>query len=197
MLILEQLITGYIGTNCYLFGDDATKDILIIDPGGDAPKIIEHITTRGYHPIAIVITHGHPDHTEAAPELAQKYSIPVKGSEKLKLRKVATFLPVKEGDSISCGSIRLDVTEAPGHSKDAIMLFDYSNKLIFVGDNVFQGSIGRTDLGGNYAELMQSIREKIMRNPKVDDTFRILPGHMDLTSVGEEKHFNPFKKDFL
>jgi glyoxylase-like metal-dependent hydrolase (beta-lactamase superfamily II) len=197
MIILEVLVVGYIGTNCYLYGDAETKEIGIIDPGGNAPEIIARIQEMGYKPKYIIITHGHPDHTEAAPAIAKLFQIPIIYHKKERIIGLKTDTKVQEGDTIMIGSLRLEIYHSPGHTDGGMILVDYSNKIIFVGDTLFQGSIGRTDLGGDFPTLMSSIREKIMQNPKITDDFEILPGHMDSTTVGMEKKANPFRQDFL
>lgn len=197
MIILEVLVVGYIGTNCYLYGDSESKEIGIIDPGGNAPDIIARIREMEYKPKNIIITHGHPDHTEAAKAIATEFQIPIIYHKKERIMGLKSESKVIEGDIIEIGKIILNVYHTPGHTDGGMILVDYSNKNIFVGDTIFQGSIGRTDFGGDFPSLMNSIREKIMRNPKISDDFQILPGHMDQTTVGIERISNPFRKEFL
>jgi glyoxylase-like metal-dependent hydrolase (beta-lactamase superfamily II) len=104
---------------------------------------------------------------------------------------------VKEGDFIQIGTEKLDILDAPGHSKCGLIAVDYINHLIFVGDSIFARSVGRTDIGGDFNTLMKTIHDKIMYNERIDDAFQIFPGHMDPTSVGVERRMNPFRKYFL
>jgi glyoxylase-like metal-dependent hydrolase (beta-lactamase superfamily II) len=89
------------------------------------------------------------------------------------------------------------VKESPGHTSDGIILISFEDRLIFTGDTIFNRSIGRTDLGGDYDTLMNSIRNKIMNGAGITDDFKIYPGHMSPSSVGNERKFNPFNEDFL
>ncbi len=189
------------GTNCYIFGCSETKKVVLIDTGGEPNAIKTRIENKGYKPTAIILTHGHPDHTGGTKALQQMFNIPVmynkndSGMIRITEKEGAKF--IKEPDIIDVGSEKLHVLDSPGHSFGGIILANYKNKLLFVGDTIFMGSIGRTDFGGNYNTLMASIKNKIMNNPKVTDDFAILPGHMDETTVGRERQTNMFRKDFL
>lgn len=196
-MILDGLQVGFIGTNCYFFGDDLTKEILIIDPGGDEDQIREKVQTKNLKPIGIIFTHEHFDHTHAAKALKKIFEVPIIYHVNAKIINIKADRKVKEGDQLLAGSETLDVLDAPGHSKGGLILASYKNKLMFVGDSLFAGSIGRTDLGGNYDILMHTIHDKIMFNPKVDDTFQIYSGHSEVTTVGIERQSNPFRHDFL
>jgi len=196
-MILDGLTVGFIGTNCYLFGDDNTKDAVIIDPGGDEERIQEKIQSLHLKPIGIIFTHEHFDHTHAGKALKKMFDIPIIYHENARIMNIKADRKVKEGDQITIGNEILDVLDAPGHSKGGLILACYNHKLLFVGDSLFAGSIGRTDLGGNYKQLMQTLHDKIMNNPKIDDSFEVYSGHSEVTTVGIERQSNPFRSDFL
>ena len=197
ILITEQLIVGSLQTNCFLYGSNKTREISIFDPGGNLEDILNRISDQNYIPKNILLTHGHFDHTHVANKIHKKLGIPTYASKFGKFPSFKVEKHLIEHDIIELGEERLEVLESPGHSKGGLIFIDYSNRIIFSGDSLFKGSIGRTDLGGNYGVLMKSIGDKIMRNPKVTDDFQVLPGHGGLTNVGQEKLINPFRKDFL
>ena len=188
-------------TNCYLFGDENTKEIVIMDPGGNASEIKKVIEKDGFRPVGVILTHKHGDHVDGALEVSKKFgNIGLIGHEndfrKTKFDK-GNFRFVKESDEIKIGNEILHVIDSPGHTEGGIMLVNYENKLVFTGDTLFKGSIGRTDFpGGNYEHLMNSIR-KIMRNEKIKDDFLVLPGHMGVSNIGVERKTNMFRNDFL
>ncbi|MFX1391096.1 MAG: MBL fold metallo-hydrolase [Promethearchaeota archaeon] len=210
-MILKRLIVGPLGTNSYLFGSTKTNEIVIIDIGGDPETIINTIEKLGVKPISLLLTHGHYDHTLKLGKILRYFSIPLMFNKKeydsgiYNTKQADRWL--KEGDSINIGEITLNVLETPGHSPGALSYYSKDPKefngkqidgVIFTGDLIFRGSIGRSDLrGGNPQVLFSSIKNKIMYHPEITDNFLILPGHMDITSVGEEKKLNMFKNYFL
>jgi len=199
-MILESMVSNLMyGTNCYIFGDEKTKQVVIIDAGGEPTAIVQRIENREYKPIALICTHGHFDHTGGVEYLRDHFKIPVMYNEKdHKMIKFHNVKFIKEPEVIEIGSEKLHVLDSPGHSPGGILLVSYKNKIIFTGDTLFASSIGRTDFaGGDYGTLMNSIRFKIMRNEKVTDDFQILPGHMQESTIGREKKMNMFKRDFL
>jgi hydroxyacylglutathione hydrolase len=198
MIILERIPVGMIQTNCYFFGSEATREIVIVDPGGSQGQLIARIHQQEYKPKLIILTHEHFDHTEGAMGLAKEFGIDIAASPKARVNiKTVIGRKLNEGDEIKIGPEVLEVLESPGHSAGGLILVNKPNKLLFVGDTLFQGSIGRTDLGGNFSVLMDSIRTKIMRNPSIDDEFQVLPGHGPTSTVGQEKVINMFRNDFL
>jgi glyoxylase-like metal-dependent hydrolase (beta-lactamase superfamily II) len=210
-MIFRKLIVGPLGTNCYIFGSEVTQEVVIIDPGGNAEDIIRNIEELNAKPIAIVLTHGHFDHTLKVGKILRFFKIPLMYGEKeynsrvFTLRKADKWLT--EGDIIRVGDINLNVLETPGHSPGSLCYYTNDVKkfgeqevdgIIFSGDLIFKRSIGRSDIqGGNQKQLFQSIKNKIMQNKIITDKFLIFPGHMGITSVGEERHLNLFKKYFL
>lgn len=204
-MILETLVVGMIQANCYVLGDEKTGEAVVIDPGGDTPVIVRALSSRNLKPVAVVATHGHFDHVEGlagmkratgAPILVHKGDLPlIQGMTAqgmlFGLQVEAAPPPdkfVEEGDTIPFGSYALTVVHTPGHSQGSISLC--LDRRVFVGDLLFAGSIGRTDLqGGDYDTLIRSVRDKIFTLP--DDTV-VYPGHGPTTTVAVEKRTNPF-----
>jgi len=176
--------------NCYLLGDEDSGEGVVIDPGGDADQIASVLKQDNLKLTTIINTHGHWDHTGGNNELKR-----LAGGRILihPLEYGNGFVPdgqLVEGDRISFGPHTLEVMETPGHSPGSVSLYLPEAEAVFVGDLLFAGSIGRTDLGGgSFDDLINSVREKIFTLP---DQTRVLPGHGPLTTVGQEKEFNPF-----
>jgi len=200
-----MLVVGPIQANCYVLGCERTKEAAVIDPGGDVDKILMTLAKDKLRCVYIINTHGHFDHTGDNKRLKE-----VTGAKLVIHRADAPMildqgssgslwgmevedspppdLYVEERDVITFGDISLQVLHTPGHSPGGISLL--SNKMVFVGDTLFAGSIGRTDLpGGDYETLIRNVKEKIF--PLGDDVV-IYPGHGPKTTVGREKRSNPF-----
>jgi len=209
-MILEKLIVGALGTNCYIFGSEQPNKVIIIDPGAEAKTIYEKIEQLSAEPIAVIMTHGHFDHSQKVGRILKHYDIPLKYNKKeydsgiYSRREADEWL--KEGDTVKVGGYTLHVLETPGHSPGSISLYTKDVKqvngeavdgILFTGDLLFRRSIGRSDFeGGNQSLLFKSIREKIMNNPDITDDFKVYPGHMGNTSVGAERQHNMFKEYF-
>ena len=199
---IETMIVSMFATNCYLVSCPQSREAMVIDPGAEGKRIIERIRELGLLPQMIVNTHGHIDHIGANSKLKQEWQIPVMLSEKdldvynnpgfglgLVLKKQPQ--PEKymsEGDIISFGHQSLKVLETPGHTDGGICLVGES--MVFCGDTLFAGSIGRTDLaGGSHPTLMESISNKLLTLPPETVVY---PGHGPATTIGFEKENNPF-----
>jgi hydroxyacylglutathione hydrolase len=199
-----SLEVGELETNCYLFFDEAGRRCLIIDPGADAEKILALIAREKLLPQAVVLTHGHPDHLGAAATLCNRFGIPLwlheADDEMLRLqggRDLASLFGIEppppagrllaEGDTLAVGSLELKVIHSPGHSPGSILLLGQG--LLFSGDTLFQGDVGRTDLpGGDEEELRRSL-DRIREFPP---STVVLPGHGPGSVLERECKDNPY-----
>jgi len=204
-MILEILTVGALETNCYILGDEKTKQAVVIDPGGDFEIIEDHLKKLKLKVQYIILTHGHIDHIGALGELKKATGAEIlihsKDSamlydlnQNLSIFSGDKIIPIKadklleEGDIIQCGGIKLEVLHTPGHTPGGISLL--TDKMIFTGDTLFCGSIGRTDFpGSSYQKLLSSIKEKLLSK---DDDFIIYPGHGPSSTIGDERKNNPF-----
>jgi len=194
--------------NCTLVWSDATKVGAVVDPGGDVERIRGAIAQAGITIEKILITHGHIDHAGGAAELAEALGVPVEGPHVADAPLLAT-LPasgmafgiagaraltpdrwLEEGDTVTVSDLTFSVLHCPGHSPGSVVLFNDANRFALMGDVLFRGSVGRTDLpGGNHADLIASIRTKVL--PLGDDVAFIC-GHGPTSTIGEERASNPF-----
>lgn len=204
---LRTVVVGEYGVNCYLAWDEVSGTGFIVDPGAEADRISSVIREIGFRPAGIVLTHGHMDHIGGVRELMELWSVPLyAGRDEVPMLIDASVnmsamtgkpLTTPEPDFLlddeqpfRIGSIEMRALATPGHSPGGICLLVETEGLLFCGDCLFAGSIGRTDLPGcSTARLMQSIEEKILRLP---DNIICLPGHGPRTTVGAEKINNPF-----
>ena len=209
-MILETLVVGPLAVNCYIVGDENTREGIVIDPGDDVRDIIGAIRKHQLKVVAIVNTHAHFDHVGALNEIRDFTSAPfmlhadevqMLGSAQMSAAMFGLSIdnpkPVdrllREGDQIGAGSIVLTVLHTPGHTPGGICLLEGQH--VFVGDTLFQGSIGRTDFpGGDYGVLMASIRDKLLPLP---DSTVVHSGHGAATTIGEEKQLNPFVRPLM
>lgn len=195
--------------NCTIFFDADTKEGVVVDPGGDVDTIVETIAQNGIAVKEIWITHGHLDHAGGADELRERLGVPVIGPhiddkpllENLEIQGqkfgVAMPLPnlvpdryLAEGDSVSFGSHVFEIFHCPGHAPGHVIFFNRSEGFAHLGDVLFNGSIGRTDLpGGDHAQLLASIRDKVL---PLGDEVGFLCGHGPGGRIGEERRSNPY-----
>jgi glyoxylase-like metal-dependent hydrolase (beta-lactamase superfamily II) len=198
-----RLIVGPLQVNCYILADEKTKEAVVIDPGDDAEDILKIIREKGLTVKYIVNTHAHFDHVGANAKLKEATGAEIllheadaallsssSGQAKMFGMKAASSPPadryIRDGDVITAGEVSLTVLYTPGHSSGGISLLD----MVFTGDALFAGSIGRTDLpGGDLMTLIGSIKTKLLDLP--GDT-RVFPGHGPDSTIGEEKKENPF-----
>ena len=204
-MMLAKLVVGPLQVNCFILADEKTKEAVVIDPGDDAQEILKIISDKGLKVKYLVSTHGHFDHVGANMALKE-----ATGAELLihegdaQLMASATMQSrafgmnsasspqadryVKHGDVINAGEIALKVLHTPGHSQGGISLLEQG--MVFTGDSLFAGSIGRTDLpGGDLTTLLRSIKTNLMTLP--DDT-KVFCGHGPASTIGEERRENPF-----
>jgi hydroxyacylglutathione hydrolase len=194
--------------NCTLLWCDQTKRAVVIDPGGDLPDIARAIAQAGVTVEKIWLTHGHIDHAGGAAELKAMLNVPIEGPHRgdlfllqnvvesarmFGIPNAANVTPdrwLEEGDQVRVGELTFDILHCPGHSPGSVAFINAGQKLAIVGDVLFAGSIGRTDLpGGSQEQLLTSIRDKLL--PLADDV-TVLNGHGPVTSIGRERASNPF-----
>lgn len=197
-MLVEVILAGMYEENCYLLIDDKTKECGIIDPGGNAKRIENEINAKGLKAKFILITHGHADHVDGVEEVAKDLNIPFymsKVDEEYMQKDDMVFgtLPkasgyLKEGDTVTLGTHNIKVIETPGHTKGGLCFL--VDDLLFTGDTLFQGSVGRTDfIGGDMGEIINSIKTKLL--PLGDDV-KVFPGHGPSSTIGFEKVRNPY-----
>lgn len=204
---IKSLVVGELGVNCYIVAEKESKEAIVIDPGDYAEHIMEIIKKNEYKISYIVNTHGHADHIGANSALKAKTGgkIVIHGADapmlenaklNLSLFMGTTILSdpadilLKDGDNITIGNIRLKVLATPGHTEGGICLLSTENQVLFSGDTLFAGSIGRTDFpGGSMTDLISSIKNKLFN---LSNEIKVYPGHGESSSIGLERRTNPY-----
>jgi hydroxyacylglutathione hydrolase len=194
--------------NCTLVWSEADKRAAVVDPGGDLANVRQAIARTGVTVERIWLTHGHIDHAGGAAELKEELQVPVEGPHRADLfllqhlaetgrsfgiagaRNLTPDRWLEEGDQVSLGEIVFDVLHCPGHSPGSVVLFNAHQRFALVGDVLFRGSVGRSDIpGGNHETLIRSIRDKLL--PLGDDVSFVC-GHGPTSTIGHERATNPF-----
>ena len=206
-MIHEILPVGILQCNCSIFGDEQSREAIVVDPGDDIAKITALLDRHGLTVKAIVITHAHIDHIGGAAQLKALTGAPVYMNQNdaelyAHLDTQASWLgveppsrtevdsPAREGDQLTLGDARFHILHTPGHTQGSICIWIPAENKLVAGDTLFRDSIGRTDLpGGDGKQIIRSIHEKLM--PLPDETI-VIPGHGDNTTIGREKQFNYF-----
>jgi glyoxylase-like metal-dependent hydrolase (beta-lactamase superfamily II) len=206
---VDRLILGSFETNSYIVrAGEAQRDCLIVDTGLESGALTEFLAGHELNPAAVVFTHGHADHVCGVVALRKNYSdIKVfihkldagmlTGAESnlselagMELRTGPADCLLEEGDIVEQAGIRLDVLHTPGHTRGGISLYSREEGVVFVGDALFAGSVGRTDFpGASTTQLIMSIRDKLLTLP--GETV-VYPGHGPVTTIAREKQYNPF-----
>lgn len=193
--------------NCSLVWDETGRAALI-DPGGEAERLLTEVARRGLTLETILLTHGHLDHVGAAAEIRATRGVPIVGPQRADafwldllpqqaamfgFPPIAAFTPdrwLEDGDTVEVGAIRFAVLHCPGHTPGHVVFYQPDARLAFVGDVLFKGSIGRTDFPrGDHTALLAVIRDKLF---PLGDEVRFVPGHGALSTFGHERVENPF-----
>ena len=203
-MIIHTMPVGEMQTNAYIITDEATQETIVVDPGGNAERILAYLTDHELKLIEIVLTHYHFDHTGAVKALMQALDVPLAmhtlDSPHLEKppRYLAPYSPsglsatrqVEDGDTINIGMAQAVVLHTPGHSPGGISLWFAAVPAIICGDTLFREGIGRSDLpGGDQDTLTKSIRKVLYQLP--DETV-VYPGHGPSSTIGHEKKRNPW-----
>jgi hydroxyacylglutathione hydrolase len=206
-MIHEILPVGMLACNCSIFGDETTREAIVIDPGDDIGKILAILEKHSLRVKAIVITHAHIDHIGGAKKMKAATGAPVYMNDDDRelynhLDIQATWLgmeppemteidaPAREGDTLELGAAEFQILHTPGHTRGSIALWIPSENKLVAGDTLFRESIGRTDLpGGDSKKILVSIQSKLMKLP---EEALVIAGHGPNTTIGHEKEHNPF-----
>ena len=200
---IKTLQVGPIGTNCYLLCDETEHRCAVIDPGGDAVRVAAAVEDSGCAPCAILLTHGHYDHTGAVAELSARWpGVPVYLNRRDVYEGDAylqqLFPPVPcakdygEGDTIRVGCLAVKVLATPGHSEGSVTL--RCGDALFCGDTLFAGSCGRTDFpGGSVKKMMESLK----RLGELEGDLKVYPGHMEDSTLDRERSWNPYLRQAM
>ena len=206
-MIHEVIPVGMLQCNCSIFGDERTREALVVDPGDETGRILQVLKRHGLTVKGIVITHAHIDHIGGAQKLKKATGAPVymnpNDAELQKMMEVqAGWLgvetpdaveidsPAVDGGKLVVGATEFHVLHPPGHTQGSISLWIPSEGKLVAGDTLFRDSIGRTDLpGGDSRQILRSIHEKLLPLPEETVVF---PGHGESTTIGREKQFNCF-----
>lgn len=197
--------------NCSVIHCEKTNKAAVVDPGGDLQLVLDYIAKEGVEVDKILLTHAHIDHAGAARDLAQKLHVPIIGPGRddaflieslpsqgvmFGLGSAKSFVPdqwLEQGDEVFVGEERFEVRHCPGHTPGHVVFYSPEHKFVIVGDVLFHGSIGRTDLPrGNHRTLLASIRDQLLTLP--DDT-TFLPGHGPTSTIGVQRQLNPFLQE--
>ena len=214
MIYVKQFTVNHFEVNCFVLWDDSTKQCAIVDPAAEAnyeeAQIVQYIADNGLVPSMVLLTHAHVDHIAGLRQVCERYRLPVTlhvDGVKL-LRQAEAYgsmmgffnvsnmedLPtrfVKDDEVLTLGGTdTIECRYVPGHCPGSMAYVLPGEKMVITGDALFRGSIGRTDLpGGDYRLLIDKLHTRILTLP---DDYQVLPGHGDLSTVGEERRYNGF-----
>lgn len=209
-MIRTAFVVGRIQANCFVVGDAQSGEVLVIDPGDDVAEVARELQRRELRPVAVLVTHHHLDHSGQAHELLETYPDAAFYMHRLDYPQIAASAPsaaawfghpvtpprepdrfLDHGDTFAVGRHRMTVLHCPGHTPASLCVYsDFERGLVFTGDVLFAGSVGRSDLpGGDHNQLIRSIEEHLTTLP--DETV-VLPGHGPASTVISERERNPF-----
>lgn len=206
---IKSMVVGMVGTNCYLVYDEETKRGAVVDPGDGAELVADAAKNLGLQIEAIFLTHGHFDHMMAANALKAAWNAKIYACEKEKeilcdcdkslvssyygeAYTVTADVYVKEGDEIEAAGFTWKVLETPGHTIGSCCYYIEKEEVLFAGDTLFAGSYGRTDLPtGSGRQMVGSVTRLLKELP---ENVMVYPGHMDQTTIGWEKKYNPLAR---
>ena len=203
---INQYVVGPVQTNCYFVINDDTKETIVIDPGASARQLAEKAREDGLKPVAVLLTHGHFDHATGAREFADEFGIKiyVYEAEKETLENPKLNVSWMNGQSlvfsadeflkdeqeIDLAGFHIRVLFTPGHTPGGCCFYFPYQDVVFTGDSLFCMSVGRTDFEkGSMSDLVRSVKEKLMTLP---DRTTVYPGHNDVTSIENERMYNPY-----
>ena len=206
-MIHEIFPVGPLQCNCSVIGDPTTHEAIVIDPGDDVDRVTGALEKHNLTLKQIVVTHAHIDHVGGAMKLKKLTGAPIllnqNDASLLKMLDMqAAWVGMKSpgavtidsslnsGDRVTVGSISGNVIHTPGHTEGSVCIYFPAQEKLIAGDTLFAGSIGRTDLpGGSFDKIMRSLHREVLALP--DETL-VVPGHGELTTIGEERATNPF-----
>ena len=209
--MIRSMVLGPVQTNVYFIINDDTKECVIADPADSPERIISYIEEKGLKPAAIILTHGHYDHIAGIDGLLDRWKLKIYASsgEKRLLKDtdlnhsvmsygraltVDADVFLGDGERFREAGIEFKCIHTPGHTEGSCCYLIDSMKALISGDTLFEGSIGRTDLPtGSVAQMRQTLREKIVTLP---DDIEVYPGHGGMTSMADEKRWNPYLNGF-
>lgn len=203
---LKTMQLGMIGTNCYIFWDEATHKCAVVDPGDDGAQVAAFIKGQGLDPVGILLTHSHFDHILGIPGLRAQWpelpvwchpadvdetqkTVTIFGSTFPAVSAYGGIRPYREGDIIRVGPIQAEVMETPGHTPGSVTLKLPEQRVLFTGDTLFRSSIGRTDLaGGDFTQMMHSLKKL----GELPGDWQVYPGHEGTTTLEQERRWNDY-----
>lgn len=200
----KMMQLGMIGTNCYIFWEESSRKCAVVDPGDHGERVADFIRGQGLEPVAILLTHSHFDHILGIPGLRavwpqlpvychpadvdeSRKTVSMFGSTFPTVSAFGGIVPYTDGSRVEVGGITAEVISTPGHTPGSVTL--KVEDVLFTGDTLFRGSVGRTDLeGGDFGALMGSLRKLA----KLEGNYRVYPGHEALSTLDDEKEFNGY-----
>ncbi|MCR4910588.1 MAG: MBL fold metallo-hydrolase [Bacteroidales bacterium] len=200
MLNIRHFVFNPFQENTYVLSEGNSSEAVIVDPGCDPGREQESffgwLETQRLRPVAVLLTHAHPDHRSGAKAIQDKFGVPVYmcEAEKTVFKLDFTTTPLEDGQKLDLGGLHFEVITTPGHTPGGVCYYLPADKALMTGDTLFRGTIGRTDLkGGEYDDLIVSIMDKVMG---LDGDVQIFPGHGSSSTLSDERTNNPFLQPF-